>query len=235
MKPLKYTTQITLYNSYFDQNNNLSAKSILSIFQDVASIHAEEIGIGYEQMLKQNIYWMLSRVRFDIKKQPTLNQVVIVETWPHQKGRIDFDGDMKISSLDGETLIVAQSKWCVIDTINRMLQRTDNINYNGECLPNKNYEDKFVKVSLPEQEPTYKYSHNVSFCDLDHNGHMNNTNYANLVLDTIHNKLYNHFEINFVSECLENDKIDIYYTNNENGEYVVGKNADKVAFVAYAK
>lgn len=235
MNPLKYTTQITLYNSYFDKNNNLTAKSILSIFQDVASIHAEEIGIGYEDMLKQNIYWILSRVRFDIKKMPTLNQVVVIETWPHPKGRIDFDRDMKISSLDGETLVIAQSKWCVIDTINRTLQRTDSINYNGECLLDKNYEDKFVKISLPDQAPKYIFSHNVSFCDLDHNEHMNNTNYTNLIVDSIENKTFTHFEINFVSECLENDKIDVYYTKNENGEYVVGKNGEKITFVAYTK
>ena len=94
MNLMKYETRITLYNSYFDFNDRLTAKSILSIFQDVASIHAEEIGVGYESMLINNLYWVLSRIKFDVIKMPKINEVVVVETWPHIKGRIDFDREM---------------------------------------------------------------------------------------------------------------------------------------------
>ena len=236
MSELKYTTKITLYNSYFDKNNNLSLKAILNIFQDVASIHAEEIGIGYKAMLSQNIYWILSRIKFDIIKMPDIDETVIVETWPHEKGRIDFDRDMKISGLNGDVYVIATSKWCVIDTLTRSLQRTDNINYNGVCIGIKNYEDKFVKVTLP-QDVTFDHSFDypVRFCDLDHNGHMNNTNYANLVVSCIENKTPTHFEINFVSECLEGDTISVCYYKAENCEYVIGKNGDKTAFVSMTK
>ena len=112
---MKHKTNITLYNSYFDLNDALTPKSILNIFQDVASVHAEEIGVGYSDMLAKNLYWVLSRVKFDIIKQPTPNQTVIVETWPLEKGRIDFDRDFLITSTDGEVLIKGTSKWCVID------------------------------------------------------------------------------------------------------------------------
>lgn len=235
MNKLKYTTEITLYNSYFDKNNNLTPKSILSIFQDVASIHAEEIGVGYEAMLNKNIYWVLSRIKFDIISMPSLNQKVVVETWPHEKGRIDFDRDMTIKSTDGKTLIIATSKWCVIDTISRMLKRTDDINYSGECILDKNYEDKFVKISLPDTTFKNKFDHIVRFCDLDHNGHMNNTNYANLVTSCIENQLFTHFEINFTHECMQDDVINLAHTKTESGEYVVGKVNDNVAFITYTK
>ena len=66
MAIMKYETKITLYNSYFDVNDNLKIQSILAIFQDVASIHAGLIGVGYEEMKDKNLYWVLSRVKFDI-------------------------------------------------------------------------------------------------------------------------------------------------------------------------
>ena len=78
MTQMKYSTRITLYNSYFDINDRLTPKSILSVFQDVASIHAEEIGVGYEEMVSKNLYWVLSRIKFDIIKMPVINQTVIV-------------------------------------------------------------------------------------------------------------------------------------------------------------
>ena len=203
---MKYITKITLYNSYFDFNNRLTAKSILNIFQDVASIHGEELGVGYEAMLEKNLYWVLSRIKFDIIKMPEINQTVVVETWPHVKGRIDFDRDMKICSEEGELLIIGTSKWCVIDTVNRMLQRTDNINYLGEPCLDINYEDRF-----------------------------NNTNYANLVLNAIENKKINHFEINFINECKDNELISVSSINTEEGEFVSGIVNDKIAFNAYVK
>lgn len=232
MTVMKYTTKITLYNSYFDLNNRLSAKSILNIFQDVASIHGEEIGVGYLTMLEKNLYWVLSRIKFDIIKMPEINQTVIVETWPHEKGRIDFDRDMKILNKDGETLITATSKWCIIDTINRSLQRTDNIIFDGEYFNEKNYEEKFTKITPPSTESKYIYTHNVMFSDLDHNHHMNNTNYANIVLNAAQNKTFTHFEINFLNECLDCDKIEIYLSNSNNQNFVIGKVQDRTVFTA---
>lgn len=232
---MKYTTQITLYNSYFDKNDKLTAKSILNIFQDVASIHAEDIGVGFETMFNKNMFWVLSRIKFDVLKMPQPNQTVVVETWPHPKGKIDFDRDMRILSMQGEVMIVATSKWCVIDTINRALQRTENVNYIGECCLEKNYEEKFSKIILPTEPQTKKLTHEVRFCDLDHNRHMNNTNYANLILNVMQDKPFSHFEINFVSECLLGDKIEVYLLTNFSGDYVIGKVNEKVVFTAYLK
>lgn len=235
MKLMKYKTKITLYNSYFDYNNRLNAKSLFSIFQDVASIHAEDIGVGYVAMLKLNLYWVLSRVKFDILKMPEINQTVIVETWPLQKGRIDFDRDLKITSEDGETLIIGTSKWCVIDTVKRALQRTENVNYIGEYCTDINYPDKFTKITLPDEKQIEKFTHTVRFSDLDHNKHMNNTNYANLVINALENKIFTHFEINYLNECLLDDEIIVSSIKTQNGEYVIGKNKDKIAFTAFIK
>ena len=232
MAEMKYSTKITLYNSYFDLNDNLSAKSILSIFQDVASVHAEEIGVGFGAMLQQNFYWVLSRIKFDVFEMPKPNQTVIVETWPHEKGRIDFDRDLKISDKNGKTLIVGTSKWCVIDTVARRLQRAEKINYNGEICKEVNYQENFGKIVLPEQEPREKFRYKVLFSDLDHNQHMNNTNYANLVASAVNNKILRHFEINFVCECKENDEI-VLSTIEANGEYVIGKRDDQIVFLAF--
>ena len=221
-----------MYNSFFDMNGRLSPKSILSIFQGMASYHAEEIGVGFDIMMGLNLYWVLSRVKFDIIKMPKLNQDVIVHTWPHEKGRIDFDRDFKITSEDGEVLIIGTSKWCVIDAITRSLQRTDKINYVGEVCGDVNYEEKFGKISLPEGERKYKYSYIVRFSDLDVNKHMNNTNYANLVLNAVEYTNFSHFEINYLNECTLGDEISLSIIVDGDKEYVVGENGGKIAFTA---
>jgi len=235
MDLMKYSTKITLFSSYFDLNQNLNTKSILAIFQDVASIHAEEIGVGFEQMFSQNLYWVLSRIKFDILKMPALNQTVVVETWPHPNGRVDFDRDIKISSESGETLIVGTTKWCVIDTISRRLQRANNVVFNGEFINEKLYEENLSKITLPTQELTPLFKHKVNFSDLDRNQHMNNTNYANLILNADADKKFNHFEINFLNECMLNDEIIVSATKIDDTEYITGTVNDKTVFVALTK
>ncbi len=234
MSVMRYKTEITLYNSYFDANDNLSVKSILSIFQDVASIHAEEIGVGYKTMLEKNLYWVLSRIKIDILKMPQINEQVVVETWPHEKGRIDFDRDLRILSKTGEVLVIGTSKWCVIDVVNRRLQRSDNVNYVGEVCSEVNYEEKLNKISLPEEELQESFKYTVIFSDIDHNQHMNNTNYSNLVVSAIKNKTISHFEINFINECILGEELTINTFEDENKEYVVGKVDESVKFVSCA-
>lgn len=232
---MKFSTKITLFNSYFDKNNNLSSKAILNIFQDVASFHSEQIGVGFNDMLDKNLYWVLSRVKYDIIEMPKINQTVIVETWPHEKGKIDFDRDFKITSFDGDLLLIGTSKWCVIDVVNRTLKHTNNVTYNGEYCLDKNYQERFCKICLPEKELTKNSTYIVTFGDLDRNQHMNNTNYANLVTNTIQNKKFNHFEINFNKECLQGDEIDIFYTQENGTEYIIGQVNGVTTFTALTR
>lgn len=232
---MKYEKKLTLFDSYFDANDNLSPKSVLSIFQDVAARHANDIGVGFETMINKNLYWVLSRVKYDVLKMPKPTQEVIVQTWPHEKGRIDFDRDMRILSKDGEVLVIATSKWCVIDCKERKLQRTDNVEYIGEIFDEKNYSERFDKIIIPAEEKHLAFDYIVRFSDLDHNKHMNNTNYASLVLNAVSNKTINHFEINFINECLIDNKIRISTIQTSDGEFVSGIVDDKLVFNAFAK
>ena len=234
MEKMIYENKITLYNSYFNAHDKLSLKAILSIFQDVASIHAEEIGVGFSDMVKKGFYWVLIRIKIDVIKMPKPNETVLVSTWPLEKGRIDFDREFKICSLGGETLITGVSKWCVIDTTTRTLKRTDGVDYVGEYVDQKIYLEPFNKITLPNDMGKKQLTHVVNYSDLDHNWHMNNTNYANLISAVCKNKDFTHFEINFISECMENQEISVY-SKEENGEFFVGKVGEKVSFTAYLK
>jgi hypothetical protein len=64
---------------------------------------------------------------------------------------------------------------------------------------------------------------------------MNNTNYANLVLNACGRKTISHFEINFINESKLNDEITVSLIKQENEEYVIGTNNDKIIFVTLVK
>lgn len=230
---MKYKTDLTLYNSSFDKGDRITLTALLSIFQDVASVHAEDLGVGYEAMLKKGLYWVLSRIKLDVLFDPKPNEEVTVVTWPHVKGIVDFDRDMKILSKGGETLIKATSKWCVIDSTSRKLAPAKDVEYNGSAYePEVCYEGRFPKIIIPSLEKVEVMRHVVRYSNIDHNGHMNNTNYATLVSDVIENKIVRHIEINFLSECLEGEEIVLYKVRDDKEEYVIGEVDNRRVFVA---
>ena len=86
----KYIVKIKLFNSYFDCNDKIKPTAIFNLFQDVACVNGEQLGVGFEAMLSKNLYWVLSRVKYDIIIAPKVDEEVFVETWPCEKGKIDF-------------------------------------------------------------------------------------------------------------------------------------------------
>ena len=231
-----YTTKIQLFTSYFDCNHNIKPTAIFNIFQDLACVHGELIGVGFKEMLQKNLYWVLTRVKYDILTNPNVDQVVVLETWPCEKGRVDFDRDFLIKNEQGEILIKGTSKWCVINATTRMLERPTLVNYTCECRNEKVYADKFVKTEVCNQFEPANYEHIVSFSEIDHNQHLNNVNYATYVTNTLKNITFNHLQINFISECKLNDKISVCYIKNQNNEYVIsGYVNNTLKFTALAK
>ena len=63
---LKHTEKIKLLNSNFDLNDRLKPTSIFELFQDVACVHGEEMGVGFEEMLEKKLFWVVSRVKYDV-------------------------------------------------------------------------------------------------------------------------------------------------------------------------
>ena len=85
-----YQKELVLQEKDF-LNDELSPFSILNYFQDIAGIHADKIGLSHEELIKNDLVWVVLRNKYEIIKMPSINQKVILKTWPHQKGKIDFD------------------------------------------------------------------------------------------------------------------------------------------------
>ena len=211
----------------FDVNDRLRPASVLDIFQDAAARHAELLGCGYLEMLKKNRLWVLLRNHYSVEKYPYYTQELKVSTWPKQ-GRLDFDRSYLLTDKNGEVLIKGISKWCVIDATARRLVKDSGVTYPGvgpeelACEPAK-------KIVLPEGEPCAVFT--VGISDLDHNGHMNNTRYADILQNRLEkDECINELDFNYQHEVGLNDTVQIYQKREENRLYVWGVKDGAVAF-----
>lgn len=76
----------------FDQtdfeNFGVSPYSVLSIFQDVATKHAEALGVGFSSMLQKKLLWVTMRIKFEVLKDINANEKYKIVTYPSGK----YDG-----------------------------------------------------------------------------------------------------------------------------------------------
>lgn len=219
----------------FDCNDIMRPDAVLDYFQEMAGVSATASGVGFLDLKQKGYYWILMRVYFEHYGNPNPEAPIMVASWPHPKGRIDFTRDYLIKDLDGNILYKGQSLWVVIDINTRRIVRTDNINYNGEHVDMKNFADPIPKLEYEVPLLYSKYDHVVVNADLDHNKHMNNSKYAEIIFNTLDlNKktVIKNFEIQYINEAKLSDTISTYYFKEDGYNIYIGKINDKKCFIA---
>lgn len=215
--------------SDFDKFGNIKPSAVLDLFQDAAGQHAEEIGVGFDEMIKRSYLWVLTKIKFKVIANLESYQKVIVKTWPLSPNRFSYRREYAIEDENGERLIVGSSEWVVIDSEKRRLVSapdlypfTDGFHTETMC------EEKLSKVEDFEVmgEP---YIVNTGFSDLDVNDHINNTKYANYVLDALNPEKAEElkgFQIDYRKEVLGGMKLCIHHKKEDETVLVKGQNDD---------
>ena len=221
----------TLVNSYpfllttndFDYKDEIRPSAVLNYFQVVAGMHANEIGVGFDAFKAKNLAWVLVKIKYKRVKKVDLDSKINVKTWPKEPKRVEHDRFYQILDERNDVLFEGLSRWCVIDFDTRRISREKSL-YTGEFL-NEEVEvlfDNDVIKTINIEEFEYMYDYVVRLDSLDHNGHMNNTRYGDIVLSLCDKeKTIKELEINFLNESLLGDTIAVYKKELDNGSFMV--------------
>lgn len=223
---LKYEIKQKLRTSDYDSNNNIKIHSLCEIFQDIAGDHARELNIGYNDLIKKDLIWVLRSQYIKFNAPIPYDEEITLRTWPKEKGRADFVRYYEVESQNQDIAISAISKWVIVNYKTRKLERASSIDYNGTYYDKHPFEDiNRLKVNIPHNKE-FIFSVKVLNDDIDHNGHMNNCAYIRLIYNYLPKEELNNikgFHIDYLSECMLGDIIDLYKFKDENNNlYIVG-------------
>ena len=203
----------------FDKYNQIKPSAVLELFQDAAGQHAEDIGVGFDTMIKKSYLWVLTRIKFRMISNPKRFQTVTVKTWPLMPNRLNYRREYCIEDENGEKLIVGSSEWVVIHSEKRRFISEPNIYpFTDDLLTEKMCEDKLIRVENFETEDVPRII-NAGFSELDINDHVNNTKYANYVMDAntpFESDVLDEFQIDYRKEVLEGTQLEIYSKREAN-------------------
>lgn len=206
-----YTAPYTLRSCDFGIYSRLRPASILELFQDVAGRHSICLGCGTADLMKKGLAWVLVRQRCRILSEAQMHQSVLVSTWPLAPGRVGYRREYRLSSQSGRVIAEGSSEWVIIDIASRRIVPSWDIypldSFRDECI----FPDGFPRLHSfqPEAEP---YRIKPAFSDFDMNGHVNNTKYANYVLDAISprpEEVISAFRLDFHREILPGTEVNI--------------------------
>jgi len=229
-----YEKSFSLRTADFDCRRKISPAAVLDLFQAVAGEHANALGCGFDALYSRQLLWVLVRTKYEVVRQPEMYQTVKIKTWPLTPSRVGFQREYVMEDERGNILIKASSDWVVIHSELRKIISATDIYPKMEFLTEKSFDERLKKVPDFDDEGD-GLAICPGFSQLDMNGHVNNTKYANYTMDALdpnENEEIKAFQIDYRHEVQKGDNLKIY--THKEGETVLAKGVKDTGEVMFA-
>ena len=195
---------------------------------DAASNHAQRLGFGYEQILKDNVVWVLSRLSIQMDEYPGQNQDLTVETWIETVTRYFTQRCFCFINQSGKIIGYARTIWAAIDLLTR---RPIDIQEWRPDMEKYIESEKQCPIEKMGKIPTVEgidscMGYTVRYSDIDINKHINSAKYIEHAinvfdLDFFREKIIQKFEIIYLAEGMYGDKLKLYKQILSENEYLI--------------
>ena len=238
---IRYIENITIPCYDTDAFWRLKPASFMNFAQEAAGRHAVYLGFGYDDLIKSNTAWILSRVHVEFIDTPKWREDITLTTWHKGLNRLFFLRDFILTDGQGRERVKATTSWLVLNLQTRRLVRDPKLIEEGTVCPDNVIENPADKVVMPKDiEPEFVMEHKVAYSDIDTNGHTNNAMYMQWAMDALDYELASsrpvkEFTINFNHETKAGETVSIYRTIVEKGDdlyvYVEGRLPEASSFI----
>lgn len=229
----------TFFDSDLDYTGRVGIVRIVDILQASATAHADLLGVGMSDLMKEGHTWMLSAMSVCFDRWPKVMEPLRLATWPSGvRGKLVCKRDYTIESEKGEGLIRSTSDWIYVDVKNRKIDRLPPIlmNLAPEEVAQAGVESigKIPQVAMPVAEQEIIVRH----ADTDVNRHVNNVHYVEWIFEPLEEAFFAHrlfrLDISYRAEARYGDVVESLVEMSDDGRttlHVLRRKADGVALV----
>lgn len=181
---------------------------------ELATEHANLLGIGYDALQKRGASWVLSRVSVKMDSYPKINDWYYFTTWIEGYNRLYSDRCFAITDGNHREIGHVRSMWVAMDLEKRSaadlteLERDSFPLCSRDCPIPKQRKLPPLKGDIAERDYTFRFS------DIDFNRHVNTIQYVRRILnhwslDFFDKNQIETFDIAFHHECHYGDRVTI--------------------------
>lgn len=196
MKPI-YSETYFLSAGETNAEQEMSLPLLVTKLIDIATAHANSLGIGNPSMADMNAGWVLSRLTVEMDIYPKVNDIYKISTWIESFNRHFSERAFKIESPNGKVFGYARSIWMVMDTIAHTNVGLSHFSLADELvdgtrapISRQQRHVPIIENDLPEDKPKGAliateppFIYRFKYCDLDSYRHVNTVRYVVLLLN----------------------------------------------------
>lgn len=223
-----------------DFKQEITLASLVDLLLTTAGTNADDNNFGIRHLQENNNTWVLSRLAVEISELPKQYETISIETWIEDVFRLNTTRNFQIKNSKNEVIGKAVSLWVMINFDTRRpveLDKLGDIQQHAEHVKI----DILPPAKIDNVSGTIENSLQTKYSDIDINQHVTTVRYLQWMSDCFpldfhrDNKL-KRFDVNFMSEILYNEKVEVVKENISENEFKLeilkeGKSACRGKFI----
>jgi acyl-ACP thioesterase len=204
-----------------DFNQEWKPAAIMQHLTEIAGTHAALLGVGFDMMLSNNLYWIHSRMKIKFFSLPRAGDLVIMRTWPKTiYRRLLYIRDFEVLSGNNQKLIAATSAWVIINASTRRMAPPKSVKLNiPEVKDHIGLYDPLDRIE-PLQNSEERLRVRLGYSAVDIVGHANNTRYVDWICDAFPIEMFSQhkldwIQINYEHEILPSEEVSILVSRTD--------------------
>ncbi|MCR4676176.1 MAG: hypothetical protein K5634_02965 [Sphaerochaetaceae bacterium] len=202
-----------------DATLHLSLPAMMTCFQDIATEHAQLLGIGFKDMSDKGLVWVTTKTMVDIEKSPSFLSDCTVSTMASEIRNGRAYREYTISVRD-KVCVKGKSEWTALDIKTGRPVSAETVMPELEYVENRVCPSDFRMIDHDFSNAEVLGVCKVRSTDIDFIGHMNNIAYVRsfqslFTVEQLKKNPFRHFEISYVSSCYEGNEIEYRIRGNE--------------------
>ena len=196
-----------------DAKEILGASGTFKYIQEAAMCQLNSQKPTYTELLNQGKAYVLSAIRVEMYYPIYAQEKIIARSWACPSKGVSFIRSYEIER-DGEIVCEAVSSWALISVKDRKLLKVEDADTANYFVDEPIKTEHPLRIRIPSALPmSLMGEHTVRYSEIDINGHMNNTNYADMLcnyIPEISNLRIKSVGINYSSEAKLNETVKVY-------------------------
>lgn len=204
------------YNVKFhdtDVNEVVSVSHILKFMQETSMRHMKSRKPSYEELFDDKKAFILSNIRLEIYNPIYAYEDIICKTWACPSRGYSFMRSYSIER-NGEAMAEAHTTWALVDTENKKLYKVNDVDLSNYDMDEPVALENPLRIRIPNDIPmSLAGEYTVRFTDTDLNGHMNNTNYPDMIVNCLTNPeniRIKSIGISFINDIKRGESVKLY-------------------------
>jgi len=204
--PDELSRTYTLAAGETDAQGRMPLPLIVTRVIEVATAHADALGLGYANLIQHRAGWVLSRLSVEMERYPRIGETYTFTTYIQAYTRLYSDRCFVITDAEGREIGHVRSIWVAIDIDKRTAVDLSRFNPDLFVIGKRQ-----CPIQMPKKIPavgpdTIVTPYAFKYCDIDFYRHVNTVMYVRLLLnqwsvDFFDSHKIRRFSIAFHNEC----------------------------------